>query len=70
MAALPFSERSRKEELSTKYGVQGIPTLVLLDGKGGLVSDNIRGDHAKYLGGNDSPGGSCSATHHHERYFR
>merc|ERR1712028_314590 len=32
--ALPFANRSAKEELSTKYGVRGIPTLVLLDGDG------------------------------------
>jgi len=47
--ALPFANRSAKEELSTKYGVRGIPTLVLLDGDGNLVEGNIRGQHATYL---------------------
>ena len=49
MAALPFAERGLKEAISSKYGVRGIPTLVLLDGKGELVSGNIRGEHAQYL---------------------
>ena len=47
--ALPYANRSAKEELSTKYGVRGIPTLVLLDGDGNLVEGNIRGQHATYL---------------------
>merc|ERR1712094_89289 len=47
--ALPFAERGKKDELSTKYGVRGIPTLVLLNGKGELVEGNIRGQHATYL---------------------
>lgn len=33
--ALPFSERELKGKLSQKYGVSGIPTLVLLDGQTG-----------------------------------
>mmetsp|Transcript_2492 Transcript_2492/g.2883 ORF Transcript_2492/g.2883 Transcript_2492/m.2883 type:complete len:156 (-) Transcript_2492:454-921(-) len=48
--ALPYSDRERKEALSTMYGVQGIPTLVLLNGDGELVNGNIRGQHGKYLG--------------------
>uniref|UniRef100_A0A7S2GG69 protein-disulfide reductase n=1 Tax=Octactis speculum TaxID=3111310 RepID=A0A7S2GG69_9STRA len=47
--ALPYSDRARKEALSQKYGVRGIPTLVLLDGSGNLVQANIRGQHANYL---------------------
>ncbi len=35
--ALPFSDRSRKEQLSKKFKVSGIPTLVLLDAKTGAV---------------------------------
>merc|ERR1712146_336109 len=31
--AVPFSERGIKDELSSKYGVRGIPTLVQLDGE-------------------------------------
>jgi len=47
--ALPFTDRVKKDELSDKYGVQGIPTLVLLDGSGELVNGNIRGQHGDYL---------------------
>jgi len=35
--ALPFAERTLKNTLSSDYGVRGIPTLVLLDGKTGDV---------------------------------
>jgi selenocysteine lyase/cysteine desulfurase/tRNA(Ile)-lysidine synthase TilS/MesJ len=35
--ALPFRERDRKDSLSEEFNVQGIPTLVLLDGKTGKV---------------------------------
>lgn len=47
--ALPFTDRVKKDELSDKYGVQGIPTLVLLDGSGELVNGNIRGQHGDCL---------------------
>jgi nucleoredoxin len=30
--ALPFADRTKKDALSQKYGVHGIPTLVLIDG--------------------------------------
>merc|ERR1711934_1100299 len=36
--ALLFSERDLKQKLSEKYGVRGIPTLVVLDDKGELVT--------------------------------
>lgn len=35
--ALPFADRDRKEKLSKKFKVDGIPTLVILDGKDGKV---------------------------------
>jgi len=42
--ALPYSERDRKEELSAKFGVRGIPNLKLLDAKTGeIICDNARG---------------------------
>lgn len=47
--ALPFANRDAKAALASKYGVRGIPTLVLLDGEGKLVEGNVRGAHAKYL---------------------
>lgn len=40
--ALPYSKRDLKEKLSNKYGVQGIPTLVLLNETGELLTTNGR----------------------------
>lgn len=41
--ALPYVEREKKEELSKKYKVQGIPTLVIIDGVSGeLISKDGR----------------------------
>jgi len=40
--ALPFSKRDLKEKLSTKYGVRGIPTLVLLNTDGELITTGGR----------------------------
>ena len=47
--ALPFSNRDAKEKLSEKFGVRGIPMLVILDGEGNLVTDQGRAEYAKYL---------------------
>merc|ERR1711918_213184 len=47
--ALPFAARDQKSALSEKYGVRGIPTLVLLNGDGSLKEGNIRGKHGEYL---------------------
>merc|ERR1712199_117185 len=47
--AMPYSNRDGKAALGEKYGVRGIPTLVLLDGAGNLVEGNIRGSHGNYL---------------------
>merc|ERR1711907_1658 len=47
--ALPYGARDKKQMLSEKYGVRGIPTLVLLDGEGNLIESNIRGQHGTYL---------------------
>mmetsp|Transcript_38755 Transcript_38755/g.101287 ORF Transcript_38755/g.101287 Transcript_38755/m.101287 type:complete len:157 (+) Transcript_38755:30-500(+) len=37
-AALPFEDRARKDALATEYGVAGIPSLIVLDGSGKLLS--------------------------------
>ena len=47
--AIPFRESSIKRAISEKFGIRGIPTLVLLDGEGNLVKGNIRGQHDSYL---------------------
>jgi nucleoredoxin len=41
--ALKFEDRSRKEALSRKYKVQGIPTLVVLDSQGNTITTGARG---------------------------
>lgn len=41
---LPFSDRACKEKLGSKYGVSGIPTLVLVNAKTGeLITKDGRG---------------------------
>jgi nucleoredoxin len=40
--ALPFSERELKEKLSKKYKVQGIPSFVILDSNGGIITKDGR----------------------------
>ncbi len=44
--ALPFGD-DHKKSLSKKYGVRGIPMLVIIDSKGELVTGNGRGDVSK-----------------------
>jgi nucleoredoxin len=40
---LDFKERKKKEEISKKFGVTGIPTFVLLDGDSGdIICKNAR----------------------------
>jgi hypothetical protein len=40
--ALPFAQRELKQKLSTKFGVSGIPSLVLISADGQLVSEKGR----------------------------
>lgn len=40
--ALPFVDRAQKQKLSTKYGVRGIPTLVILDKQGNTITQDGR----------------------------
>jgi len=47
--ALPFEQRDIKGKLSEKFGVKGIPMLIVLDDKGELVTDNGRAEFKKYL---------------------
>jgi nucleoredoxin len=41
-SALPFADRARKTALSTQFKVEGIPTLVLLDAEGQLITADAR----------------------------
>merc|ERR1712139_359486 len=41
--ALPFSKRKEKEELSNMFGVEGIPTFVVVGADGKVINANARG---------------------------
>jgi len=41
--ALPYSERDVKEKLSSHFGVEGIPTFVMIGEDGKVISNNCRG---------------------------
>lgn len=41
--ALPYAKRDLKQQLCQKFGVTGIPNLVILDPEGNLITDNGRG---------------------------
>mmetsp|Transcript_14442 Transcript_14442/g.25247 ORF Transcript_14442/g.25247 Transcript_14442/m.25247 type:complete len:153 (-) Transcript_14442:172-630(-) len=58
--AVPYGARNIKEKLSQLYGVQGIPTLVVLDENGKLLTKNGRGQVDKYFGGGGGGGGGRS----------
>merc|ERR1712146_187872 len=49
--ALPFNQQIVKEKLSIKFGVQGIPMLIVLDGQGQVVTQNGRQEYPKFLSG-------------------
>eukprot|EP01041_Mallomonas_annulata_P013405 gene13405-28428_t len=40
--ALPYSARDKKATLSSQYGVKGIPTLIILNKDGSLITDSGR----------------------------
>lgn len=40
--SLPFDNRDKKAELSRKYGIQGIPTLIVLDSTGNVITKKGR----------------------------
>lgn len=40
--SIPFEERSLLENLSAKYGVASIPTLILVNSKGDLINNDCR----------------------------
>jgi len=40
--ALPYEDRERKDKLSKKFKVQGIPTVVILDSNGGVITKDGR----------------------------
>eukprot|EP00441_Pelagodinium_beii_P034580 CAMPEP_0197635188 /NCGR_PEP_ID=MMETSP1338-20131121/11074_1 /TAXON_ID=43686 ORGANISM="Pelagodinium beii, Strain RCC1491" /NCGR_SAMPLE_ID=MMETSP1338 /ASSEMBLY_ACC=CAM_ASM_000754 /LENGTH=283 /DNA_ID=CAMNT_0043207191 /DNA_START=36 /DNA_END=887 /DNA_ORIENTATION=- len=48
--AVPFADHGRKGALSSKYEVQGIPSLIVLDAYGNLVTAEGRAQVDQYLG--------------------
>jgi len=48
--AVPFADRARKTSLGEKYGVRGIPTLVVVDADGNLVTTEGRAELDQYFG--------------------
>ena len=59
---LPFSARAEKASLSSKFGVNGIPTLILLDGATGkVISTEGRSIITKDQSGNQFPWENASA---------
>jgi nucleoredoxin len=54
-AALPFENRAKKDELSEHFGVEGIPTLVILRPDGSVITKEGRACVLKDKGGSDFP---------------
>jgi hypothetical protein len=55
--AVPWEQEERRRELAALLGVQGIPTLVLLDADGSVITADGRGEV------NEDPLGEVSQTH-------
>merc|ERR1711998_454231 len=53
--AVPYSDRDRKEALSKKFKVQGIPTLVILDKEGNTITTDGRSAIAEDPSGESFP---------------
>jgi len=53
--AVPYEDRTRKNDLSKLYGVEGIPTFVLVNSDGQLITKNGRGAVSADPQGNDFP---------------
>merc|ERR1712232_1198713 len=55
--ALAFDQRDKKEVLSDMFGVQGIPTFVVLDGAGNVITKDGRSKVTKDTTGSSFPEG-------------
>ena len=53
--ALPYAKRDMKESLSKKFKVQGIPTFVILDQEGAVVTTDARGEVSEDPEGKNFP---------------
>ena len=53
--AIPYPDRERKEKLSRFFGVEGIPTFIMLDPSGKIINDNARGEVSEDPEGKNFP---------------
>jgi nucleoredoxin len=53
--ALPYAARDKKESLSKKFKVQGIPSFVILDQEGNVVTPDARGEVSEDPEGENFP---------------
>jgi nucleoredoxin len=54
--ALPFGDRDRKNDISQRYGVRGIPTLILINSSTGeTINMNARNHVEQFPDGNGFP---------------
>lgn len=42
--AVPYEDNASRTELTTLYGIQGIPSLVLLNPDGSVITEDGRGE--------------------------
>ena len=54
--AVPYEDSATRTELTTLYGIQGIPSLVLLNPDGSVITEDGRGEI------NDDPQGMVCTT--------
>lgn len=40
--SVPYEDREKEGELSSKFGIEGIPALIVLDSNGNVVDKNAR----------------------------
>ena len=62
--ALPFAARDAKSALGEKYGVRGIPSLIVLDGTGELVTKEGRAQVDTFFSGDGKAAktGGCAIS--------
>ena len=42
--AIPYEDATNRQQLTTLYGIQGIPSLVLLNPDGSVITEDGRGE--------------------------
>lgn len=42
--AIPYEDTASRQQLTTLYGIQGIPSLVLLNPDGSVITEDGRGE--------------------------